>query len=65
MRSAAAAAAASEVVATSHAQDEVVAVVDDAGAGDDGLEVLSVLPAAEVCPDTARRYLDDAALPVQ
>ena len=50
--------AAPEVTTSSHALDEVVAVVDDVGSG--GLEVLSVLP-AEVCPGTARRYLDDAA----
>ena len=42
---------------TAASASEVVAVIDD-GLG--GLEVLSVLP-AEVCPDTVRRYLGDAA----
>ena len=51
-----------KVRAAATAASEVVAVVDDVGA--DSLEVLSVLP-AEVCPDTVRRYLDDAALPVR
>ena len=50
---------ASPEVTSSHALDEVVAVVDD-GDGLGGLQVLSVLP-AEVCPDTVRRYLGDAA----